>query len=59
MILDLLLVWADESSGTGREIAGIFLELPDPKLFEDYYKAILKPISLQEIEVGRKPQGLM
>jgi hypothetical protein len=42
-------------SGSGRDIAGIFLELPDRKSFPDYYKAILNPISLAEIEVCLHP----
>lgn len=43
---------ADLISGTGREIAGIFEELPDRKMFPDYYQAIKRPISLEEIEVS-------
>ena len=39
-------------SGTGREISGIFEELPDTKDFEDYYKVIKNPIALSEIEVS-------
>jgi hypothetical protein len=39
-------------SGSGREIAGIFEELPDRKSFPDYYLAIKRPISLGEIEVS-------
>ena len=35
-----------------REIAGMFMELPDRKLFPDYFQTITDPISLQEIEVG-------
>ncbi len=39
-------------SGSGRDIAEIFEELPDRKLFSDYYQAIAQPISLAEIEVS-------
>ena len=41
-------------SGSGRDIAGIFMELPDRKDFGDYYKTITEPISLQEIEVSSR-----
>lgn len=41
-------------SGSGRDIAEIFEELPDRKLFSDYYQAIAQPISLAEIEVSAK-----
>ena len=37
---------------SGRDVAGIFMELPDRKLFADYYKTISDPISLQSIEVS-------
>lgn len=39
-------------SGQDREIAGIFMDLPDRRDLPDYYKVITNPISLQEIEVS-------
>jgi len=39
-------------SGSGRLIADIFMELPDRRLFTDYYKTIKEPVSLKEIEVS-------
>jgi len=39
-------------SGSGRQIAGIFMELPDRRIFTDYYRTIKEPISLKEIEVS-------
>lgn len=41
-----------DGSGQEREIAGIFMELPDRKDLPDYYKVITNPVSLQEIEVS-------
>lgn len=40
-------------SGQFREVAGIFMDLPDRKDLPDYYKVIQQPISLREIEVSR------
>jgi hypothetical protein len=39
-------------SGSGRQIAGIFMELPDRRIFTDYYRTIKEPISLKEIEAS-------
>jgi hypothetical protein len=40
------------NSGSGRQISGIFMELPDRKDLPDYYKVIANPISLSDIEVS-------
>ncbi|WRT70655.1 uncharacterized protein IL334_007653 [Kwoniella shivajii] len=43
--------------GSGREITGIFLKLPERRDLPDYYKTIKDPISLEEIEskqLGRR-----
>ncbi|WVQ63277.1 uncharacterized protein L199_001428 [Kwoniella botswanensis] len=48
---------ARAKDGSGREIAGIFLQLPPRRDFPDYYRTIRNPISLEEIEskqVGRR-----
>ncbi|WWD08343.1 hypothetical protein V865_006455 [Kwoniella europaea PYCC6329] len=48
---------ARAKDGSGREIAGIFLQLPSRRDFPDYYRTIRNPISLEEIEskqVGRR-----
>ncbi|EIW69929.1 hypothetical protein TREMEDRAFT_68376 [Tremella mesenterica DSM 1558] len=48
---------AKARDGSGRDIAGIFMTLPDRKDFEDYYKVMKNPICLTEIEdrmLGRR-----
>jgi hypothetical protein len=45
-------------SGTGREISGIFVELPDRKDLPDYYKVIANPVSLSDIEVSHIRRGV-
>jgi hypothetical protein len=52
--LEYVLAYTSELtySGTHREIAGIFMELPDRRDLPDYYKVITNPISLTEIEVS-------
>ncbi|KAL1410050.1 hypothetical protein Q8F55_004052 [Vanrija albida] len=48
---------AKSGDGTDREIATIFLALPDRREFPDYYKRIKHPVSLTEIEqrmIGRR-----
>jgi len=45
-------VLESDDSGTDRSIADIFMELPDRRLFNDYYRTIKEPVSLREIEVS-------
>ncbi|WVW80887.1 hypothetical protein I302_102878 [Kwoniella bestiolae CBS 10118] len=48
---------ARAKDGSGREIAGIFAQLPSRRDFPDYYRTIRNPISLEEIEskqIGRR-----
>ena len=35
---------------TGRQIAAIFFEKPDPDMYPDYYEVILEPIDLKTID---------
>jgi hypothetical protein len=39
-------------SRPGRQLATMFLHLPDRDDFPDYYQVITAPISLEQIEVG-------
>ncbi|WVR08581.1 hypothetical protein IAU60_005636 [Kwoniella sp. DSM 27419] len=51
---------AKARDGSGREIAAIFMRLPDRRDFPDYYRTIRQPISLEEIEskqMGRRYEG--
>ncbi|GMK54604.1 hypothetical protein CspeluHIS016_0111900 [Cutaneotrichosporon spelunceum] len=41
---------AKSSDGQDRDIASIFLSLPDRRSFPDYYRMIKNPLSLDEIE---------
>ncbi|ORX41076.1 Bromodomain-containing protein [Kockovaella imperatae] len=41
---------AKARDGSGREIAGIFMDLPDREELPDYYTTITSPISLSNIE---------
>ncbi|GJJ78572.1 hypothetical protein EMPS_10931 [Entomortierella parvispora] len=53
----ILTIIKDHTDAEGRQVAELFLELPDEDEYPDYYEEILRPIAIEDIERKIKKDG--